>query len=41
MTYQEVENQRKVVPSRFVLIDDKTYAFEVPGTYDPARPLMW
>ena len=38
--YQEIGGQQVQVAGRFVLWDDRTYAFEITGAYDRARPLV-
>jgi hypothetical protein len=38
--YQVVDDQRVGVAGGFRLLDDHTYAFELTGSYDPARELV-
>jgi len=38
--YQKIDDRRTEVESRFVLIDDLTYTFDVTGKYDPGLPLV-
>ena len=38
--YQEIGGRRVNVPGRFVLVDSRTYSFEITGTADTAAPLV-
>ena len=38
--YQIIDGHRQNVAGRFVLVDDRTCAFDVSGSFDPQRPLI-
>jgi len=38
--YQEIDGRKVEVAGRFILLDDRTYAFEVTGDIDPDRVLV-
>ena len=38
--YQEIGGRRVSLPGRFVIVDNKTYSFEITGTVDPAASLV-
>lgn len=38
--YQESHGERRVIPSRFCIIDDTSYGFELTGEYDRSLPLV-
>lgn len=40
LIYQEVGGRSKEVSGRFLLLADKTCAFDITGDYDPERPLV-
>jgi uncharacterized repeat protein (TIGR01451 family) len=39
VVYQEATGERRIITSRYILVDNHTLGFEV-GTYDPAQPLL-
>ncbi|HUW34431.1 MAG TPA: hypothetical protein VM223_22720 [Planctomycetota bacterium] len=38
--YQQIAGKRVNLPGRFVLIDARTYSFEIDGAVDPSAPLV-
>ena len=40
VAYQDTPGGRREVAARFVLADERTYAFEITGEYDPSLPLV-